>query len=83
MSILIGGYPGNGYNAIVFNQRCQACNRLGILTLDKDSYIERVAYRLKKGAGVRVDEQYYVGKEGPPHKPELCEGCKRGYCPRR
>ena len=83
VAILIKGYAGNGYSAIVFNQRCQSCNELGILTIDKQSYIERVAYRLKKWAGVRVDEQYFVSQEGLPHKPELCEGCKRGYCQRR
>ena len=35
VAILIRGYPKNGYNAVVFNQRCKSCNRLGTLTLDK------------------------------------------------
>jgi hypothetical protein len=83
VAILIRGYPENGYNAVVFNQRCKSCKRLGILTLDEDSYIERVAYRLKKWAGVRMQEQYYAGKVGLPHKHELCKGCKRGYCQQR
>ena len=73
----------NGYNAIIFNQRCESCNGLGTLTLDKNSYVERVAYRLKKWAGVRMEEQHYAGKVGSPHKSELCEGCKRGYCQER
>jgi len=80
VSILIRGYPGNGYNAVVFNQHCKSCNGLGTLTLDENSYVERVAYRLKKWAGVRVEGQHYAGKVGPPHKSELCEGCKQGYC---
>ncbi|KAI1653496.1 zinc-binding domain-containing protein [Daldinia decipiens] len=83
VSILIRGYPGNGYNALVFNQRCQSCNKLGILTLDENSYVERVAYRLKKWAGVRTEEQPYEQNAGPPHKSELCEGCKQGYCQKR
>jgi hypothetical protein len=48
VTILIRGYPENGYNAVVFNQRCMSCNGLGTLTLDENSYVKRVAYRLKK-----------------------------------
>jgi len=80
VAIRIRGYARNGYNAVVFNQRCVDCNRLGNLTLDENSYVERVAYRLRKWAGIRVEGQPYSGKEGPPHKRELCEGCKQGYC---
>lgn len=80
VGILIRGYSENGYNAVVFGQRCQSCNQLGILTLNKGSYIDRVAYRLKKWAGVPTEEQHYLVRNGPPHKSELCEGCKRGYC---
>ncbi|KAL8732007.1 MAG: hypothetical protein Q9181_004096 [Wetmoreana brouardii] len=80
VAILIRGYPENGYNAVVFGQRCQLCDRLGALTLDKSSYTDRVAYRLKKWAGVPTEEQHYSQKAGLPHKSELCEGCKRGYC---
>ena len=80
VTILIRGYSRNGYNAVVFNQHCKACNGLGTLTLDETSYVERVAYRLKKWAGVPMDKQPYSEKKGPPHQRELCEGCKRGYC---
>jgi len=83
VTILIRGYSQNGYNAVVFNQHCKACNGLGTLTLDKNSYVERVAYRLKKWAGVPMEEQHYAGKVGLPHKRELCEGCKHGYCQQR
>ena len=80
VAILIRGYPGNEYNAVVFNQRCKSCNQLGILTLDKKSYVERVTYRLKKWAGVPIEQKYYVPKEGLPHERDFCEGCKRGIC---
>lgn len=80
VAILIRGYSRNGYNAVVFNQRCMACKRLGMLMLDRESYVDRVTYRLKKWAGVSMDRQYYALKEGPPHETDLCEGCKRGVC---
>ena len=80
VAILIRGYPKNGYNAVVFNQRCKSCNRLGTLTLDKESYVDRVTYRLKKWAGVPMEQQDYTPKEGLPHERDLCEGCKRGVC---
>ena len=83
VAILIRGYPKNGYDAVIFNQRCQSCNRLGAFTLDENSYVERIAYRLKKWAGVWMEEQRYSEKVGPPHKRELCEGCKGGYCQQR
>lgn len=80
VAIQIRGYPGNGYNAVVFNQNCESCEELGQLILDENSYVDRISYRLKKWAGVAVEKPYYDGKQGLPHKRELCEGCKRGYC---
>lgn len=81
VAIRIRGYrPGNGYNATVFNQRCKYCNELGMIFIDKTSYIERVTYRLKKWARVAVEEPVYGGRKGPPHKSQFCEGCKRGVC---
>lgn len=80
VNIVIRRYPNNGYNAVVYNQRCKQCKRLGNLTLDKSSYVERVAYRLKKWAGVVMEQPPYREKETPPHRQELCEGCKNGYC---
>lgn len=80
VAIVIRGYGKNGYNAVVFNQRCQSCKTLGVFTLDENSYVERIAYRLKKWAGVRVKKPKYDENQGPPHKHELCEGCKRGVC---
>ncbi|KAF1362300.1 hypothetical protein EJ07DRAFT_106638 [Lizonia empirigonia] len=80
VTILIRGYPTNGYNAVVFNQRCKSCNKLGTMKMDEESYVDRVAYRLKKWAGVQLARPYYGPKKGLPHKSELCEGCKKGVC---
>ncbi|KAI2619761.1 zinc-binding domain-containing protein [Hypomontagnella submonticulosa] len=80
VAILIRRFSDNGYNAVVFGQRCRKCNQLGTFTLDDTSYIERVAYRLKKWAGVRVETPHFSGRAGPPHETEFCEGCKRGCC---
>lgn len=72
--------PGNGYNAVVFNQRCKSCQKLGSMTINEESYIDRVTYRLKKWAGVEVEKPQFNRREGPPHARHLCEGCKRGVC---
>ena len=39
VAILIRGYPKNGYNAVVFNQRYKPYNWLGTLILDKELYV--------------------------------------------
>jgi hypothetical protein len=78
--IEIRGYNENGYNAFVYNQRCKSCDGLGTFVLDKESYVERVAYRLKKWAGVIMPLPYYEPKKGLPHETDFCEGCKRGKC---
>ncbi|KAF3764443.1 hypothetical protein M406DRAFT_260477 [Cryphonectria parasitica EP155] len=80
VSIVIRGYPNNGYSATVFNQRCKSCNGLGTFTLDRQSYVERVAYRLEKWAGCQVKAPYYGEGKGLPHREDLCEGCKQGIC---
>lgn len=77
----IQGYTRHGYNAIVFNQRCESCNCLGSFKLDERSYIDRIAYRLKKWAGVIVEPPPFFPKITPPHEKDLCEGCKVGKCP--
>lgn len=80
VAIQIRGYGENGYNSVVFNQRCKTCDQLGTLLLDKKSYVERVAYRIQKWARVQVEPPNYASKEGLPHEQEFCEGCKRGVC---
>ena len=81
IAITIRMYPGVQYNARVYNQRCQECNRLSKPRLD-DSYAERVAYRLKKWCGIEMDWPTYSGQSRGPHQSDLCEGCKNGYCTR-
>ncbi|KAI1135211.1 zinc-binding domain-containing protein [Hypoxylon sp. FL0543] len=84
VAIVIKGYPGNGYNATVFSQRCRTCNKFGVFTLDEDSYVERIAYRLKKWADLDVQKPPYKGKGGgPKHEDALCEGCRLGVCAER
>jgi hypothetical protein len=78
--IEIRGYDDNGYSVVVYNQRCKSCDQLGTFELDTRSYIERVAYRLKKWAGVEMEAPPFNGNEGPPHERAYCEGCKRGKC---
>ncbi|KAJ1323590.1 3CxxC-type zinc finger protein [Microdochium nivale] len=80
VAIVIRGYVDDGYNAEVFNQRCLQCDQLGAFTLHEQSYIERVAYRIKKWAGVEVEPPIYAKKKTEPHEKEHCEGCKAGYC---
>jgi hypothetical protein len=78
--IEIRRYKDNGYIAIVYNQRCKSCDHLGTFELNERSYIERVAYRLKKWAGVEMEVLPYKEVDGLPHERAYCEGCKRGKC---
>lgn len=48
VAIQIRGYRKNGYNALVYNQRCQSCRTLGHFKINEDSYVQRVAYWLRK-----------------------------------
>lgn len=82
IAIQIREFAGNTYDAVVYKQRCRTCGNLGTMRIDEESYVERVAYRLKKWAGVRMERpEYNEEGEGPPHKSSLCEGCKAGCCP--
>lgn len=80
VTILIRQYSDGSYNAEVFKQRCRACNRLGTLKMDNNSYVERVSYRLLAWKGVAQVRPHYGSKNTPPHQKHLCEGCKRGIC---
>ncbi|KAK6514621.1 hypothetical protein TWF281_004819 [Arthrobotrys megalospora] len=71
-----------GYCAQVYNQRCKRCEELGIMDLDEDIYIERVARRLKIWRGEFVPDRREGRKDTPPHEEDLCEGCKAGICQR-
>jgi hypothetical protein len=81
VAIWIKEHAHSSYSVEVYNQRCRFCDGLGDLRLNKDCYVERVAYRLKKWAGVKMDQPPFELKKGPPHESGLCEGCKRGVCP--
>ncbi|AEO71936.1 uncharacterized protein THITE_2148506 [Thermothielavioides terrestris NRRL 8126] len=81
IAIQIRRYAGNGYNAVVYKQRCKSCKQLGVLRLDEKSYVDRVSYRLKKWAGIPTTPPEYNGdKGGPAHEHLLCEGCRMGRC---
>lgn len=82
VAIVIRAYGKKGYNAVVYNQRCETCDNLGQIDLDESSYVDRVSYRLKMWAGVQVEHRNFSRGDGPPHKGEFCEGCKAGYCQR-
>ncbi|KAK6502485.1 hypothetical protein TWF506_003067 [Arthrobotrys conoides] len=71
------------YNVQVYNQRCKSCKSLGIMKLDEDVYVERVARLLKIWKGEDVPEVSHDFKQTDPHEDELCEGCKDGRCQRR
>lgn len=78
--IVIHKYSGSKYDAVVYNQRCKKCNQLGSMFVDKESYVDRVAYRLKKWEGVQMDEPFYKKRKGKPHEHKFCEGCRLGVC---
>lgn len=79
-AIVIYGYNRNRYNAVVYNQRCNKCNGLGDIHLNETSYVERVAYRIRKWAGFKENEPFFKKRKGPPHREDLCEGCQAGEC---
>lgn len=83
VAISIRLYAGRQYNARVYRQRCKLCDRLGHLVLDDESYVERVAYRLRKWSGIAVQAPYYSGESRGPHQSSLCEGCRMGHCSAR
>ena len=83
IAITIRMYPGEQYNARVYYQRCKECRRLckPILSPEfKDSYAERVAYRLKKWSEIVMEPPYISGESNGPHENALCEGCRAGHC---
>lgn len=80
VSIVIRLHHGNRYSVVVYNQGCKRCKGLGVMKLDETSYVERVAYRLKKWAGIKMEVLVYPKKSTLPHRKDLCEGCKAGVC---
>ncbi|KAK4458662.1 zinc-binding domain-containing protein [Cladorrhinum samala] len=80
VAICIRKFPEDKYNASVYNQKCKGCEKLGIMELDEQSYIDRVAYRLKVWGGIKIHTPPYEEKNTPPHECHLCEGCRLGEC---
>ena len=80
IAIWIRGYANGGYNAVVFNQRCNSCDELGRMTINKETYVDRISYRLRKWAGLPVERREFTGERGLPHDCEHCEGCRLGHC---
>lgn len=53
----------------------------GIPKLDERSYVERIAYRMKKWNNVEIEEQKWEEHDMKrKHEVSLCEGCKTGHC---
>lgn len=81
IAITIRLYPNKKYNARVYHQHCLSCNELSRPSLDEDSYVERLAYWLKKWSGIAVQRPHHgSGHSDRPHHSDLCEGCKAGHC---
>lgn len=81
VAISIQLYDDEQYNAMVWHQRCQECESMGSLELEVQSYTDRVVYRLGKWLGLRVPPPpFSVSSDTPPHREDLCEGCKSGHC---
>jgi hypothetical protein len=72
-------YLYSRYNVRVYNQRCQACEKMSQPRLD-GSYAERVVYRLKKWSGIDVEALFFSGERNGPHLTAFCEGCRNGRC---
>ena len=67
------------YNARVYNQRCQKCNKLNKPRLN-DSYAKKVTYRLKKWCEIEMNWPTYLSQSKDFHQSDLCEECKHGHC---
>jgi hypothetical protein len=73
-------YPNNRYNAKVWYQRCKRCDTKGVITLNVESYVERVVYWLKRWNDIPTEKHDHSGASKGPHLRKYCEGCKAGRC---
>ncbi|RGP74669.1 hypothetical protein FSPOR_1247 [Fusarium sporotrichioides] len=81
IAITIREYSRDRYNARVYHQRCKRCKKVGEPTLNEESYVDRVVYRIKKWNGVEMERPIWGGGASKgPHESALCEGCKNGHC---
>ncbi|RGP64962.1 hypothetical protein FSPOR_7576 [Fusarium sporotrichioides] len=83
IAITIWEYEDNSYNALVYHQLCSKCKRSTRPTLDKLSYSDRVAYRLKKWNGIEAIPAVRKVEPNGDHKEKLCQGCKKGHCSKK
>ncbi|KAI3317245.1 zinc-binding domain-containing protein [Xylariaceae sp. AK1471] len=79
VAITIRLYPQNKYNARIYHQHCKRCGSVSKPTLDH-TYADRVSYRIRKWCGIQLEAPPYADRTTPPHRCELCEGCKAGHC---
>jgi hypothetical protein len=79
IAITIRRYQNKKYNAKVWHQCCMKCDYVGELTLDVDSYVDCVAYRLKKWSGLNPDKPPHSITAKGPRQKKFCEGCKAGH----
>ncbi|KAF4338428.1 peroxide stress-activated histidine kinase mak2 [Fusarium beomiforme] len=71
IAVTIREYDDDQYNVRVYHQRCKKCKTLCRPTLNQESYVERVVYRIKKWNGVRVERPEYSGTKNVSQlKPE-------------
>ncbi|KAF4455862.1 hypothetical protein F53441_1894 [Fusarium austroafricanum] len=71
IAITIRMYDNERYNARVYNQHCKACNSASRPFLDEKSYADRVAYRIKKWSGIKLDPPHYSGEFTGEHEKDL------------
>jgi hypothetical protein len=80
IAITIREYEDDSYNVLVYHQLCSKCKKSTRASLDKLSYSDRVAYRLKKWNGIQAKQLVREVERNGEHKEELCEGCIKGHC---
>ncbi|KAH6952141.1 zinc-binding domain-containing protein [Fusarium avenaceum] len=83
IAITIQEYEDNSYNVIMYHQICSRCRKSTRATLDKLSYSDRVAYRLKKWNGIDAKQLVREVESNGDHKERLCEGCIKGICSKK
>lgn len=83
IAITIQEYEDKSYNVVVYHQICSRCKKSTRATLDKLSYSDRVAYRLKKWNGIDSKQLVREVESKGDHKEKLCEGCIKGLCSKK
>ncbi|KAF3018853.1 hypothetical protein E8E14_007143 [Neopestalotiopsis sp. 37M] len=80
IAITIRLYEGGMYNARVLSQLCGLCKNATRPQPDQ-TYVSRIAYRLKKWSGLDVEAPPYTKRSDESFNDRnLCQGCKHGHC---